>query len=197
MRKKSNKILSSYTSAYFEKTISVVNKISRKEIEAVIKALVKLKKRKGRLFLLGVGGSAANCSHAVNDFRKICNIEAYTPGDNVAELTARINDDGWESSFVEWLKGSRLSSKDAIMVLSVGGGDLKKNTSANIVAALKYGLKMKTTLLGIISRDGGYTRKVSHFSILIPVISKQYITPMAESFQALLWHCIVNFPGFK
>jgi len=159
--------------------------------------LVNLKKRGGRLFLLGVGGSAANCSHAVNDFRKIANIECYTPVDNVSELTARTNDDGWDTIFTQWLIGSKLSKNDAVMILSVGGGNKEKNVSTNIVSALDYAKKLGTTILGIVSRDGGHTKKVADVCILVPVINDKSITPYAESFQALLWHCMVNYPGLK
>ena len=167
------------------------------EVEAVIRLLVNLKKRAGRLFLLGVGGSAANCSHAVNDFRKICHIEAYAPTDNVAELTARTNDDGWETVFGRWLEVSHLSARDMVMVLSVGGGIFEKNISPNIVKALEYAKKIGTPITGIVSRDGGYTRKVATASILIPIREAEFITPLAESFQAIIWHAIVTHPKLK
>ena len=146
---------------------------------------------------MGGGGSAANCSHAVNDFRKIAGIECYTPVDNVSELTARTNDDGWDTIFTEWLKGSNLTKNDAIMIFSVGGGNKEKNVSTNIVSALDYAKKLGTTILGVVSRDGGQTKKVADVCILVPVITDKSITPYAESFQALLWHCFVNYPGFK
>jgi D-sedoheptulose 7-phosphate isomerase len=144
-----------------------------------------------------VGGSAGNCSHAVNDFRKLCNIETYAPTDNVSELTARTNDEGWDTVFSKWLKTSRLSKNDAILVFSVGGGNLEKNISTNIVSALQYGQEIGTTILGIVSRDGGYTKKVATACVLIPIISDESITPYAESFQGLLWHGIVNYPDLK
>lgn len=175
----------------------LAKKINYKEIEDVINLLVSLKKNGGRLFLLGVGGSAANCSHAVNDFRKICHIEAYTPTDNVAELTARTNDDGWETIFVNWLKVSNLTNKDAILILSVGGGNLEKNISPNIVEALKYAKEVKASITGIVSRDGGYTKKVADACIMVPVIQDDFITPFAESFQALIWHLIVFSPQLR
>jgi len=153
-----------------------------------------VKKQDGRLFLLGVGGSAANCSHAVNDFRKIAHIETYTPVDNVSELTARANDEGWDTIFVEWLKGSHLSKKDVVMVFSVGGGNLEKNISTNIVSALKYAKKIGAKILGIVSRDGGYTKKVADVCILVPVSRDEMITPLAEAFQAVIWHAMVNHP---
>lgn len=189
--------LSKYISDYFKGVSAVVEKLSQRDIKRMMKALLGLKKRKGRLFLLGVGGSAGNCSHAVNDFRKICNIETYTPIDNVSELTARTNDDGWDSIFANWLKGSNLNKKDAVMIFSVGGGNLEKNVSANIVKALQYAKQIKSTILGIVSRDGGYTKKVADVCVLIPVISPETITPYAEAFQAVIWHAIVNYPEFR
>ncbi|MBI5452551.1 SIS domain-containing protein [Candidatus Gottesmanbacteria bacterium] len=183
-----------YIDNYFKGAISLINKLNHKEVEKTVGELIKLKKRKGRLFLLGVGGSAANCSHAVNDFRKICGIEAYTPVDNVSELTARTNDNGWETVFVDWLKDSYLTKKDAVMVFSVGGGSVEKNISVNIVKALQYAQKIGSSILGIVSRDGGYTKKVADVCIQIPVISEEKITPYAESFQAIIWHAIVNYP---
>lgn len=186
-----------YVEDYLAGVVSALFKLTRKDVEQIIERLVELKKRKGRLFLLGVGGSAANCSHAVNDFRKICTIEAYTPIDNVSELTARTNDDGWDTVFVNWLKGSQLSNKDAVMVFSVGGGNLEKNISANIVRALDFTKKVGSTILGVVSRDGGHTKKVADACVLIPVIAKETITPYAESFQALIWHLIVFHPKLR
>lgn len=182
---------------YLEGAKKLIDQISQEEIQKTINSLAKVKKHEGRLFLLGVGGSAANCSHAVNDFRKICHIETYTVVDNVAELTARINDEGWDSAFVEWLKGSHLSKKDAIMVFSVGGGNLEKHVSTNIIEAIKHGKEVGATVLGIVSRDGGYTKKAADVCILVPVISDETITPYAESFQALIWHLIVNHPKLR
>lgn len=183
-----------YIDTYFDAANQLMNKIDQQEIEATIKVLVNLKKNKGRLFLLGVGGSAANCSHAVNDFRKICKIETYAPTDNVSELTARTNDDGWDTIFSKWLEVSRLTSKDVVMVFSVGGGDIEKNISINIVKALDFAKKTGSSILGIVSRDGGYTRKVANISILLPISQSEFITPLAESFQALIWHSIVTHP---
>lgn len=184
----------SYIQDYINKAVLIINKLNQQDINKMINELVRLKKRKGRLFLLGVGGSGANCSHAVNDFRKICNIEAYTPIDNVSELTARINDDGWETIFENWLKGCRLNKDDAVLVFSVGGGDLKKRVSINIVKALQYAKKVNTVILGIVGRDGGYTYKAARVTILIPTLSRITITPFVESLQALIWHAIVNHP---
>lgn len=182
---------------YLKGAKRLIDQLSQKEIQRTIDYLAKLKKRGGRLFLLGVGGSAANCSHAVNDFRKICHIETYTAVDNVAELTARINDEGWNSAFVEWLRGSHLSEKDAVMVFSVGGGNLEKRVSTNIVEAIKYAKTVGANVLGIVSRDGGYTKKTADACVLVPVISDETITPYAESFQAIIWHLIVNHPALK
>ncbi|OGY21682.1 MAG: sugar isomerase [Candidatus Woykebacteria bacterium GWB1_45_5] len=186
-----------YTQEYLEGAKSVIEKLSVEDIDKTIELLLEVKKKGGRLFLLGVGGSAGNCSHAVNDFRKIAGIEAYTPIDNVSELTARTNDDGWDSVFVEWLKGSNLTKNDAVMVLSVGGGNKEKNISANIVSALDYAKKIGATILGIVSREGGHTKKLADVCIMVPVVSDKMITPFAEGFQTVIWHGIVNYPGFK
>lgn len=188
---------SEYLKNYLDNSINVINQINQEDYNHLLEELVKLKARQGRLFLLGVGGSAANCSHAVNDFRKLCNIETYTPTDNVSELTARTNDEGWNTVFSQWLKTSRLNKNDALMVFSVGGGNLEKNISTNIVSALQYGQEVGTTILGIVSRDGGYTKQVATACVLIPTISDETITPYAESLQGLLWHGIANYPELK
>jgi len=153
--------------------------------------------RGGRLFILGVGGSAANASHAVNDFRKLAGIEAYAPTDNVSELTARTNDDGWHSVFAEWLKGSRFDKKDAILVLSVGGGSLEKNVSPNLVSALKLAKERGSAILGIVGRDGGYTAQVADVAIIIPTVNPANITPHTEAFQAVVWHLWISHPTLK
>ena len=186
-----------YIDEYLGGALSAIFQLSKNDIADCIKLLINLKERNGRLFLLGVGGGAGNCSHAVNDFRKIANIETYTPIDNVSELTARTNDDGWETIFVNWLKVSKLNSNDAIMILSVGGGNLEKNISPNIVEALKYAKEVKASIIGIVSRDGGYTKKVADVCILVPVIKDEFITPFAESFQALVWHLLVFSPELR
>jgi D-sedoheptulose 7-phosphate isomerase len=186
-----------FITSYLVGAKKVIDKLNEEDIQKVVDILAVVKGKEGRLFLLGVGGSAANCSHAVNDFRKICHIETYTAVDNVSELTARINDEGWDSAFIEWLKGSHLSRKDAVMVLSVGGGNLEKNVSTNIVRAIEYAKQTGASVLGIVSRDGGYTKKVADACVLIPVISDESITPYAESFQAIIWHMIVNHPKLK
>jgi len=189
--------LQNYLDNYLFQSIQIINQLDRNSIVLFTQKLIDLKKRQGRLFLLGVGGSAANCSHAVNDFRKICNIETYAPTDNVSELTARTNDCGFETIFSEWLKTSHLNSNDAVLVMSVGGGNLEKNVSTNIVKALQLAKSIGTTILGIVSRDGGFTKTVADACILVPVISENSITPHAESFQALLWHAIVNYDELK
>ncbi len=186
-----------YIEQYLHGFINAIFKLDQEEIKKTIALLVSVKKRKGRLFLLGVGGGAANCSHAVNDFRKIANIEAYTPTDNVSELTARTNDDGWETIFINWLKVSKLNKKDAVLILSVGGGNLEKNISHNIVEALKYAKQVKASIIGIVSRNGGYTKEVADCCIMVPVIKDELITPFAESFQALIWHAIVFSPELR
>lgn len=186
-----------YIQNYLSGASKIIDQIDRYDFQKLIDHLILLKKRRGRLFLLGVGGSAANCSHAVNDFRKICNIETYAPTDNVSELTARTNDDGFDTVFSSWLSTSHLSANDAVFVLSVGGGNIEKNISTNIVSALKLAQQTRAMILGIVSRDGGYTRQVADASLLVPLISEDSITPYAESFQVLIWHAIVNYEGLK
>ena len=179
---------------YFEGIKDISENINEKDIESLAKALEKIKKRNGRLFFLGVGGSAGNSSHAVNDFRKLCEIESYTPTDNVSELSARINDDGWNSSFAEWLRVSKLNKKDAIFILSVGGGNLKKKVSLNLVEAIKYAVKKKSKIFGIVGRDGGFTKIYGDEVIVIPNINSNLVTPFAEAYQAVVWHCLVSHP---
>lgn len=182
---------------FFDDFVKTVRKIDRKPIGELIEALGTLQRNKGRLFILGVGGSAANASHAVNDFRKICEIEAYAPTDNVSELTARTNDDGWESVFENWLKGSHLKKKDMVLVFSVGGGNKEKNISVNLVKALDYAKKIGCKTAGIVGRDGGYTKKVSDICVLIPSVNKNLITPFVESLQVMIWHCMVFMPHLQ
>ncbi len=179
---------------YFNLIPKLIKKIDQKNIHKIIKFLVSTKRKKGRIFFLGVGGSAGNCSHAVNDFRKICEIECYTPTDNVSELTARINDDGWDSSFKNWLQISKLSSKDILFIFSVGGGNKEKNVSVNLIKAIDYAKNKKSKILGIVGRDGGYTKKKADAVIIIPTIDKKLITPYSESFQSVIWHCLVTHP---
>jgi len=182
---------------HLEEAGQILERMDRKQIKRIIQELAKLKKRGGRLFFLGLGGSAANCSHAVNDFRKIAGIEAYAPTDNVSELTARINDEGWPDIFREWLKVSRLSSRDMVFVFSVGGGDVEKNISPNLVSALKYAKQVKAGILGIVGRDGGFTAQVAQACALVPVVNPARVTPHTEAFQAILWHLIISHPDLK
>ena len=182
---------------YFNLIPELVKKIDTKKIQRVVNHLISVKRKKGRIFFLGVGGSAGNCSHAVNDFRKICEIESYTPTDNVSELTARINDDGWDSSFRNWLKISQLNSKDVLFIFSVGGGNQKKKVSVNLIKAIDYARNKKSKVLGIVGRDGGYTKKKGDAVIIIPTLDKKLITPYAESFQSVIWHCLVTHPKLQ
>ncbi len=182
---------------YLEEAIKVIEKIDKSKIEHFVSSLVELREKGGRLFFLGVGGGAANASHAVNDLRKICGIETYTPTDNVSELTARTNDSGWESVFVDWLRGSRLNAKDAIFVLSVGGGNSEKNISVNLVHAIDYAKEAGSKILGIVGRDGGYTAKMADACLIVPTVNVDAITSHTESFQSLLLHLIVSHPDLK
>lgn len=175
----------------------VLDNIDVTQIEKTIVLLSEVRSKGGRLFILGVGGSAANASHAVNDFRKIVGIEAYAPTDNVSELTARTNDEGWDSVFAKWLETSRLNSNDLLMILSVGGGNLEKNVSPNLVKALQYAQQKGAKSFGIVGRDGGYTAKVADACVLIPTVNPQNVTPHAEAFQAVVWHLLVSHPKLK
>lgn len=182
---------------YLREAGSIAAGLDRAALAKIVDLLAALQKTEGRIFFLGVGGSAANASHAVNDFRKLCGIEAYTPTDNVSELTARINDDGWDGVFREWLKGSRLRKTDLVFVFSVGGGSKEKNISANLVAALEYAKTIGAKICGIVGRDGGYTAKVADACCLIPVLNEQLVTPHTEAFQAVLWHMLVSHPRLQ
>ena len=186
-----------HATLYFEQVKSVIDQVDTQKIEQLAQHLVHIRNQAGRLFILGVGGSAANASHAVNDFRKLCGIEAYAPTDNVSELTARTNDEGWETVFVNWLKISRLNEKDAILVLSVGGGNREKNISVNLINALDLAKERSARIYGIVSRDGGYTAKLAHAAIIIPTIDHKHVTPHAEAFQAVIWHCLVSHPTLQ
>ncbi len=186
-----------YIETYFKDCVEIINRIDREQITNISAILKKIQIKQGRLFILGVGGSAGNASHAVNDFRKIAGIESYTPTDNVSELTARVNDDGWETVFVNWLKGSRLNSKDGVLVFSVGGGNAEKNVSVNLVRALKYAKDAGASIMGIVGRDGGYTAKVADACIIIPPVNNETITPQTEAFQAVVWHLLVSSPDMK
>ena len=187
----------SYIANHFEEAQKVLSQIDTKQIELMVDILAQTHQQGGRLFFLGVGGSAANASHAVNDFRKICGMEAYAPTDNVSELTARTNDDGWESVFVEWLKGSRLNAQDCIFVFSVGGGNREKNVSANLVHALVYAKEQNTKIVGVVGRDGGYTAQVADACCVIPVVNPVNTTPHTEAFHAVVWHALVSHPKLK
>lgn len=182
---------------FLEESKMIIDRIDTTVLEKMIGSLVKLRQNQGRLFVLGVGGSAANASHAVNDFRKIVGIEAYAPTDNVSELTARTNDEGWHTVFAAWLTVSHLSARDALLVLSVGGGNSEKNVSPNLVEALRYGKSQGATILGIVGRDGGYTAQVADHCVIIPTVNMDNITPHSEGFQALIWHLIVSHPLLK
>jgi D-sedoheptulose 7-phosphate isomerase len=186
-----------YSEEHLRDTAEIVSKLDPALCEKAVELLAAVRARGGRLFILGVGGSAANASHAVNDFRKLAGIESYAPTDNVSELTARTNDDGWSSVFTEWLKESRLSEKDALLVLSVGGGSLEKNISPNLVAALQLAKARGSALLGIVGRDGGYTAKVADVAIVIPTVNPANVTPHSEAFQAVVWHLWVSHPTLK
>jgi len=186
-----------YINSYFSEMKEIIEKIDKEAIHKIIEILEEVRSNKGRLFILGVGGGAGHASHAVNDFRKLAGIEAYTPVDNVSELTARVNDEGWESVFVRWLEISSLSAKDAVMVFSVGGGHQEKNISMNIVDALNFSKKAGAKIIGIVGRDGGYTKKMADACVLVPVVNPETITPHTESFQAVIWHLIVSHPKFK
>lgn len=183
-----------HTLQYFTEVQKIAATLDYAAIERLGLELVGLREREGRLFLLGVGGSAANCAHAVNDFRKLCGIEAYAPTDNVSELTARTNDEGWHTVFSEWLKVSRAKAKDAVLVFSVGGGNMEKNVSPNIVAALQEARGRGMKIFGIVGRDGGYTKQVGDVVVVIPTVDDNRITPHAEAFQAVVWHCLVSHP---
>jgi D-sedoheptulose 7-phosphate isomerase len=186
-----------FTEQFLSEASDVLDRLDRTAIESVVSLLTDTRARGGRLFVLGVGGSAANASHAVNDFRKIAGLEAYAPTDNVAELTARTNDNGWESVFVDWLRVSRLESRDAILILSVGGGDLDRGVSPNLVGALRYAREVGARIAGIVGRDGGYTAKVADAVVIIPTVNSAHVTPHTEAFQAVVWHLIVSHPRLK
>jgi D-sedoheptulose 7-phosphate isomerase len=186
-----------FIKSFLSETIQIIEKLDTDQIERSVNLLAETRAEGGRVFVLGVGGSAANASHAVNDFRKIAGIEAYAPTDNISELTARTNDDGWPSVFARWLEVSRLRSNDLILILSVGGGNLEKNISPNLVIALQYAKQVGARIMGIVGRDGGYTKKMADACVLIPTLNPEHITPHAEAFQALIWHLFVSHPKLK
>jgi D-sedoheptulose 7-phosphate isomerase len=187
----------SYASQHLKEASEIIQKIDIESIEKVADLLAKVKSDQGRIFFLGVGGSAGNCSHAVNDFRKIVEIESYAPTDNVSELTARTNDDGWPTIFEPWLKLSKLNSKDAVFIFSVGGGNLEKNISPNLVSALKLAKIVGAKITGVVGRDGGYTAQVADACVIIPTVNPETITPHSEAFQAVVWHLLVSHPKLK
>lgn len=187
----------SYVDNYLAEVTAITAQIDRAEIEKMIQIMLDIRRNNGRVFFLGVGGSAGNASHAVNDFRKIAGIESYSPCDNVSELTARTNDDGWESVFAQWLKGSRLNDRDGVFVLSVGGGNSEKSVSVNLVRALEYAKKTGAKIVGIVGRDGGFTGKVADACTIIPTVNAATVTPHAEAFQGVIWHLIVSDPRMR
>ena len=186
-----------FTSAYLEAAKEVIERLDAGMIDKIVALLARTREKGGRLFVLGVGGGAANASHAVNDFRKLASMEAYAPTDNVSELTARVNDEGWETVFVEWLRGSRLRKQDTLFVFSVGGGSLEKNISANLVRALQYGKEVGASIAGVVGRDGGFTAQVADACVIVPMVNAEMVTPLSEAFQAVVWHLIVSHPGLK
>jgi D-sedoheptulose 7-phosphate isomerase len=187
----------SYSAQHLKETAEIVAKINPADCEKCVAELRAVREHGGRLFMLGVGGSAANASHAVNDFRKITGIETYAPTDNVSELTARTNDDGWASVFVEWLRTSKLNSKDCLFILSVGGGNVEKNVSPNLVAALQLAKQVGAHIIGIVGKDGGYTAKVADACVIVPTVNPNNVTPHSEAFQAVVWHLFVSHPDLK
>ncbi len=186
-----------YAQQHLRESIQIIEKLDPAVIEKMVTALVEVRSRGGRLFILGVGGSAANASHAVNDFRKIAGLECYAPTDNVSELTARTNDEGWASVFIEWLRGSRLKREDGVLVFSVGGGSLEKNVSPNLVSALQFAKEVGATIIGIVGRDGGFTAQVADACVIVPTVNPANVTPHSEAFQAVVWHLLVSHPALK
>jgi D-sedoheptulose 7-phosphate isomerase len=186
-----------FTGQYLQEVAEIAGRLDRDSIDRVVALLDIVRGRGGRLFFLGVGGSAGNCSHAVNDFRKLAGFEAYAPTDNVSELTARTNDEGWDTTFEAWLRGSRLTPKDAIFVLSVGGGDIAKNVSANLVRALQFAKQTGAAILGIVGRSGGATAQLADACVIVPTVNPELVTPHSEAFQAIVWHLLVSHPVLK
>jgi D-sedoheptulose 7-phosphate isomerase len=186
-----------FSTVFLEETMGAIRGMDKESIEAVAAGLAEVRKEGGRLFILGVGGSAGHASHAVNDFRKICGFEAYCPTDNVSELTARINDDGWDTCLAGWLEGSRLNGKDALLVFSVGGGNREKNVSVSLIRALELAEERKAKIFGIVGKDGGYTRQVANACVLVPVVSEKRVTPHTEGLCAVVWHLLVSHPSLQ
>jgi D-sedoheptulose 7-phosphate isomerase len=186
-----------FSQKYLNEANQIIDRLDEKKIEKLVDLINEIKLDNGRIFFLGVGGSAGNCSHAVNDFRKIVGVECYAPTDNVSELTARTNDEGWQTIFVEWLRVSKLTNKDLLFIFSVGGGSFEKNISVNLVEAIKYGKSLGSRITGVVGKDGGYTAQNSDTCIIIPIVNDQNITPHTEAFQAVIWHLIVSHPKLK
>ena len=182
---------------YIEDSKTILDKINKDQVLSIVSLIHQTREKKGRMFILGVGGGAGHASHAVNDFRKICGIEAYSPSENISELTARINDEGWETAYVNWLKGSNLTQEDLLLVFSVGGGNLEKEISVNIVKSLQFAKGVGSRICGIVGRDGGYTAKVADACIVIPTVNDKHITPHTEGFQAVVWHLLVSHPDLQ
>jgi len=187
----------SFAKEFLTEVQQVTAQLDATEIERCVDELARIRERGGRLFILGVGGSAANASHAVNDFRKICGFESYAPTDNVSELTARTNDEGWATIFSEWLKGSRLNTKDGVLIFSVGGGSLGKNVSPNLVTAIQFAKKSGASVIGVVGRDGGFTAKEATACVIVPTVNPNHVTPHTEAFQAVIWHLFVSHPRLK
>jgi len=189
--------MSTFSEQFLQESVELIKGIDTAQMEAMAEGLAKLREGGGRLFILGVGGSAGHASHAVNDFRKICGLESYTPTDNVSELTARTNDEGWDTTFSEWLKGSRLTGKDGLLIFSVGGGNKEKNVSVNLVRALELAKERGAAVFGIVGRDGGYTKQVADVCVIVPTVHKDRVTPHTEGFAAVLWHLLVSHPALQ
>jgi D-sedoheptulose 7-phosphate isomerase len=187
----------SFSRSFLDESIEILRQIDAEAIDRLAGGLARIRDHRGRLFILGVGGSAGHASHAVNDFRKICHLESYTPTDNVSELTARINDEGWETAFSEWLRGSRIGPNDAVLVFSVGGGNVEKNVSVSLVRAIEVAREAGARVFGIVGKDGGYTKRVADECVLIPVLNAQHITPQTEGLAAVIWHALVTHPALK
>lgn len=186
-----------FATQFLEEVQQVTKRIDALSVEKVVEELARVRERGGRLFILGVGGSAANASHAVNDFRKICGFECYAPTDNVSELTARTNDEGWATVFSEWLKGSRINGRDGLLIFSVGGGNLEKNVSPNLVSAIQVAQGVGASVMGVVGRDGGYTAKAAAACVIVPTVNPDHVTPHSEAFQAVIWHLFVSHPKLK
>ena len=189
--------MGTFTDQYLAETVEIIEALDGSQLEGIVSSLAQLRERGGRLFILGVGGSAGHASHAVNDFRKICGIEAYTPVDNVSELTARINDDGWDTAFSAWLEGSHLDSDDAVLVFSVGGGSAERGVSVNLIRAIEHAKQVGAAVLGIVGRDGGYTAEEADVCVVVPPLASQRITPHTEGLCAVLWHLLVSHPDLQ